>query len=324
MSRRFAVVVLSRSLLLLPLTGCGYSLAGRGSSLPATSGPSASRSSPTPPRSSTSSRRLTQRVRLEFIGRGKYRVVPDETGTDAVLKGEITAISVRPTAFTQEQQASRYEITVVVKVEFRDVKTGKVLFENPGPDLPRGVRGDDRAGRRRTPRSSARTRTRSSAWPTTSPRRWSARSSKRSDGSAPRRSPCRAHHRYARRAARPEGRAPADLSHRRRRRGRRRTRQSPQFVAARARGRPGVRARALSRRSRPIRRRSWPRRARCRSSAIGGSSIVTRAEKWLTGKRKGQRRCRRRGRRTRRDDGDEPASAAGSTCSRPMPSRRSR
>ena len=36
----------------------------------------------------------------------------------------------RPTAFTQEQQASRYEITVVVKVELKDA-TGKVLFENP-------------------------------------------------------------------------------------------------------------------------------------------------------------------------------------------------
>jgi hypothetical protein len=57
--------------------------------------------------------------------------VPDEAGTDAVLKGEISAISVRPTAFNQEQLASRYEITVVVKVEFKDVKTGKVIYENP-------------------------------------------------------------------------------------------------------------------------------------------------------------------------------------------------
>jgi predicted transcriptional regulator of viral defense system len=74
---------------------------------------------------------LTQRVRLELVGRGRYRVVPEETGADAVLKGEISALSVRPTAFTAEQQASRYEVTVVIKVEFRDVKTGKMLFENP-------------------------------------------------------------------------------------------------------------------------------------------------------------------------------------------------
>ena len=66
-----------------------------------------------------------------LIGRGRYKVVPTDTGTDAVLKGDITGISVRPTAFDSNQQASRYEITVVVKVEFRDVTTDKVLYENP-------------------------------------------------------------------------------------------------------------------------------------------------------------------------------------------------
>jgi hypothetical protein len=57
--------------------------------------------------------------------------VPDETGTDATLKGDITGISIRPTAFDGNQQASRYEITVIVKVEFRDVVNDKVLYENP-------------------------------------------------------------------------------------------------------------------------------------------------------------------------------------------------
>jgi hypothetical protein len=117
--------------LLAPLAGCGYSLAGRGSSLPAyiqTIG--------IPLFGNATSvfdveQALTQRVRLEFIGRGRYRVVPDESGTDAVLKGEITSISIRPTAFDGQQQASRYEITVVVKVEFKDVKSDKVLYENP-------------------------------------------------------------------------------------------------------------------------------------------------------------------------------------------------
>src|SRR5690606_27134388 len=62
---------------------------------------------------------------------GRYKVVPEETGAEAVLKGDITAISVRPTACDSQQQASRYEITVVVKVEFRDVTTSRILYENP-------------------------------------------------------------------------------------------------------------------------------------------------------------------------------------------------
>jgi outer membrane lipopolysaccharide assembly protein LptE/RlpB len=117
-------------LALFPLSGCGYALAGRGSSLPTTI-----RTIGIPLFTNATSvfdveQSLTQRVRLEFLSRGKLRVVPDETGTDAVLRGEISAISVRPTAFTAEQQASRYEITVVVKVELRDTN-GKMLFENP-------------------------------------------------------------------------------------------------------------------------------------------------------------------------------------------------
>jgi outer membrane lipopolysaccharide assembly protein LptE/RlpB len=129
MSRRLASLLVA--LFFVPLAGCGYALAGRGSSLPGYI-----RTIGVPLFTNVTSvfdieQSLTQRVRLELVGRGRYRVVPEETGADAVLKGEISALSVRPTAFTAEQQASRYEVTVVIKVEFRDVKTGKMLFENP-------------------------------------------------------------------------------------------------------------------------------------------------------------------------------------------------
>jgi outer membrane lipopolysaccharide assembly protein LptE/RlpB len=128
--RRLLSLVLA-PLLVAPLAGCGYSLAGRGSALPAHI-----RTIGVPLFTNATTvfdveQTLTQRVRLEFIGRGRYKVVPDETGVDATLKGDITAISIRPTAFDSNQQASRYEITVVVKVEFRDVVNDRVLYENP-------------------------------------------------------------------------------------------------------------------------------------------------------------------------------------------------
>ena len=110
-------------LALAPLGGCGYSLAGRGSALPThikTIGVPLFTNATTV---FDVEQTLTQRVRLEFIGRGRYKVVPEDTGADAVLKGD--------TAFDREQQASRYEISVVVKVEFRDVVNDKVLYENP-------------------------------------------------------------------------------------------------------------------------------------------------------------------------------------------------
>ena len=130
MRRRFLALVLA-PLALVPLAGCGYALAGRGSALP-----SNIKTIGVPLFTNATTvfdveQTLTQRVRLEFIGRGRYKVVPEDTGADAVLKGDITGISIRPTAFDSNQQASRYEITVIVKVEFRDITTDKVLYENP-------------------------------------------------------------------------------------------------------------------------------------------------------------------------------------------------
>ncbi len=117
---------------LVSLSGCGYGLAGRGSSLPAyvrTIGiPLFINSTPIFDLEQT----LTQRVRLEFIGRGKYQVTPDATGTDVVLNGEITSVALQPTAFNEQQQASRYAITVVVKVTLKDLKQDKVIYENAG------------------------------------------------------------------------------------------------------------------------------------------------------------------------------------------------
>ena len=79
MRRRFAALVLA-PLVLLPLAGCGYSLAGRGSALPAhikTIGVPLFTNATTV---FDVEQTLTQRVRLEFIGRGRYKVVPDDAG----------------------------------------------------------------------------------------------------------------------------------------------------------------------------------------------------------------------------------------------------
>ena len=74
---------------------------------------------------------LTQQVRSEFIGRGRYRVVADETGVDALLTGTISRVTIAPASFTAQQQASRYIFTVQANIEFRDLTTDEVLWENP-------------------------------------------------------------------------------------------------------------------------------------------------------------------------------------------------
>ena len=75
--------------------GCGYALAGRGSFLPAyieTIGVPTFTNRTTVFNLETM---LTQKVRSEFIGRGKYSILPEVDGVDAVLTGEVTSVSLR-------------------------------------------------------------------------------------------------------------------------------------------------------------------------------------------------------------------------------------
>ena len=133
MSRR-ALRSLSLVAALLGVTmsgGCGYSLAGRGSFLP-----EYIRNIGVPAFTNSTAvfdvdRRVTDKVRTELSGRGKYKVFPTAAGNDAVLTGEITSIMVIPILFNQNQQASRYALVMSAKVEFQDLKSGKVLWSNP-------------------------------------------------------------------------------------------------------------------------------------------------------------------------------------------------
>src|SRR5205823_7118480 len=91
---------------------CGYSLAGRGSFLPAYI---KSIGVPTFANRTTVfnvETLLTEKVRSEFIGRGKYTVQPQATNVDATLIGEVSSISITPASFAANQLASRYVITM--------------------------------------------------------------------------------------------------------------------------------------------------------------------------------------------------------------------
>ena len=111
--------------------GCGYALAGRGSFLPAYI---QRIGIPTFVNRTTVfnlETLLTQKVRGEFIGRGKYQILPESTNVDALLTGEVTAVSITPVSFTSQQLASRYALTLTARIELRDLRENKVLWENP-------------------------------------------------------------------------------------------------------------------------------------------------------------------------------------------------
>ncbi len=110
--------------------GCGYALAGRGSSLPdhirRIGVPMFSNLSDTP----ELERILTEAVRQELQGRGRYVIVPDSTGVDAVLTGTVRPVTLGVAALTDTRQAQRYLITVTATVEFKDLRDNKVIWSN--------------------------------------------------------------------------------------------------------------------------------------------------------------------------------------------------
>ena len=45
--------------------------------------------------------------------------------------GEITAVTIQPASFSATQLASRYAIMMTARIELRDMRENKVLWENP-------------------------------------------------------------------------------------------------------------------------------------------------------------------------------------------------
>jgi hypothetical protein len=111
-------------------SGCGYSLAGRGSFLP-----EYIRVIGIPQLVNNSTffeveQILTEKIRTEFIGRGRYTVITSPEGADGVVTGTVTSITVQPVGFTELQLASRYLFTLTMNVAFTDARTTKVLWQN--------------------------------------------------------------------------------------------------------------------------------------------------------------------------------------------------
>lgn len=113
-------------------SGCGYALAGRGNTLPpevrVIGVPDFVNESSTP----DVEREITDAVRQEFGSRGSLRVVPSDQGVDAVMRGTITSVIPTPTTFNSAGQATRYQLTVIARVEFVNLRdNGAVLWSNP-------------------------------------------------------------------------------------------------------------------------------------------------------------------------------------------------
>lgn len=123
---RIAVVVAT-----LFSASCGYALAGRGNTLPASIVSIGIPEFVNQSFVAGIEKVFSDAVRLEFQSKGKYRVLPQSEGVDAVLTGRVVNVTLQPVAFTTSNQVSRNAIIATAFIEFKEVGTDRVLWLNP-------------------------------------------------------------------------------------------------------------------------------------------------------------------------------------------------
>jgi hypothetical protein len=75
--------------------------------------------------------RFTESVGREIIRRGNgLKVQGERAGADAVLEGTIRDFSFSGVLLDREGRARVYEVTIVVAVTIRDLRDGKILYDN--------------------------------------------------------------------------------------------------------------------------------------------------------------------------------------------------
>jgi len=75
--------------------------------------------------------RFTDAVTREIIRRGNgLKVQSSRTGADAVLEGTVRDFGISGVLLDSEGRARVYEVTIVTAVTIRDLKTGKILYDN--------------------------------------------------------------------------------------------------------------------------------------------------------------------------------------------------
>lgn len=101
------------------LTGCGYSLVGRGTNLP-----SDIRAVYIKPFANQTNKVqveqfVAQAVADELVTRQRFSLVAAPEGASAQISGTVLAAGLTPVTFDQSGRATEFEVSIVAKVEFR-------------------------------------------------------------------------------------------------------------------------------------------------------------------------------------------------------------
>jgi outer membrane lipopolysaccharide assembly protein LptE/RlpB len=113
------------------LSGCGYALVGRGSTLPETVRVIRFETLANETSRVAVEQRVSREIARELSTRGRFEVRADSQGADAELFGAVTQFDLYPVAFDGEGRAREYQVAVTARVTLRTVPDERVLWENP-------------------------------------------------------------------------------------------------------------------------------------------------------------------------------------------------
>jgi lipopolysaccharide assembly LptE-like protein len=132
-TRAFAVATM-----LVALDGCGYALVGRGTVVDPTIKKIGVPTFANATGKAALDQKITQRVIEELLRRGRFDVVQERSGVDALVEGELLRYEAQPVGFSAEAtggggtttQASRYAITVTAKIRYGKVNAPEPIWSN--------------------------------------------------------------------------------------------------------------------------------------------------------------------------------------------------
>lgn len=126
-----AGVLFLLGLMLVPvaLSGCGYALVGRTSTLPEDVRNIYIEALKNGTRRSQLEQVLARAIADEFVTRRRFEVVSNISEADGVLGGTVTSFTLRPVTFDASGRANEYEIAIGAAMRFARPNGGEVLWQ---------------------------------------------------------------------------------------------------------------------------------------------------------------------------------------------------
>ena len=118
------------ALALLGMSGCGYTLVGKTSTLPASIRVIHFQTLVNQTTRVGLEQRLSSEIAKELASRGRFSVKADAAGADAELTGVVKSFDLFAVAFDDAGRAKEYQVRVTAGVALKTLPDEKVLWEN--------------------------------------------------------------------------------------------------------------------------------------------------------------------------------------------------